>query len=108
MSDPELRKNEPSEAHVPWETLEAEEDRTAQSTSDGPGENGSQGICGTAAPGCVPPKAEATSSTLGWTQPWRADSVPRHRPTAGGGWTLPLLCAGIALIACCAVIPQAD
>lgn len=26
----------------------------------------------------------------------------------GGGWTLPLLCAGIALIACCMLIPQAD
>jgi hypothetical protein len=29
-------------------------------------------------------------------------------PTRGGGWTLPLLCAGIALIACCVLIPQAD
>ena len=26
----------------------------------------------------------------------------------GGGWTLTLLCAGIALIACCVLIPQAD
>jgi len=25
-----------------------------------------------------------------------------------GGWTLPFLCAGIALIACCLLIPQAD
>jgi len=32
------------------------------------------------------------------------------RPVAlqSGGWTLPLLCAGIALIACCVLIPQAD
>jgi len=29
-------------------------------------------------------------------------------PLQGGGWTLPLLCAGIALIACCLLIPQAD
>ena len=26
----------------------------------------------------------------------------------GGGWTIPLLCAGIAVVACCMVIPQAD
>ncbi len=27
---------------------------------------------------------------------------------SGGGWTIPILCLGIALIACCVVIPQAD
>jgi hypothetical protein len=27
---------------------------------------------------------------------------------SGGGWTIPLLCAGIAMIACCVLIPQAD
>ena len=26
----------------------------------------------------------------------------------GGGWTIPLLCLGIAVIACCLIIPQAD
>lgn len=26
----------------------------------------------------------------------------------GGGWTIPLLCAGIAIIACCMVMPQID
>lgn len=29
-------------------------------------------------------------------------------PTRGGGWTIPLLCIGIGLIACCLIIPQAD
>jgi hypothetical protein len=29
-------------------------------------------------------------------------------PLRSGGWTLPLLCAGIALVACCVLIPQAD
>ena len=29
-------------------------------------------------------------------------------PTRGGGWTIPLLCMGIGLIACCLIIPQAD
>lgn len=30
------------------------------------------------------------------------------RPPSGGVWTIPLLCMGIALIACCVLIPQAD
>ncbi len=33
---------------------------------------------------------------------------PTGEPVRGGGWTLPLICAGIALIACCLIIPQAD
>lgn len=36
--------------------------------------------------------------------------APRAKPVAlsDGGWTLVLLCAGIALIACCVLIPQTD
>src|SRR5205814_4490869 len=29
-------------------------------------------------------------------------------PSGGGGWTIPFLCAGIALIACCVLIPATD
>ena len=29
-------------------------------------------------------------------------------PPRGGGWTITLLCVGIALVACCVLIPQAD
>ena len=29
-------------------------------------------------------------------------------PPKGGGWTVAMLCAGIAIIACCVLIPQAD
>jgi hypothetical protein len=29
-------------------------------------------------------------------------------PPRGGGWTVAVLCAGICLIACCVIIPQAD
>jgi hypothetical protein len=32
---------------------------------------------------------------------------PPHRGS-GGAWTIPLLCAGLALIACCLLIPAAD
>ncbi len=38
-----------------------------------------------------------------------AEPAIPHGPRLGaGGWTLPLLCAGIALIAACVLIPQAD
>ena len=33
---------------------------------------------------------------------------PTSAVTTGGGWTIPLMCAGICLIACCLVIPQDD
>jgi hypothetical protein len=41
-----------------------------------------------------------------WEDPEMLDS-PAPQVT-GASWTIPLLCAGIGLIACCIVIPQAD
>ncbi|HVT87299.1 MAG TPA: hypothetical protein VHD56_00450 [Tepidisphaeraceae bacterium] len=35
-------------------------------------------------------------------------SEPSSTPDRAGAWTIPLLCAGIALIACCLIIPAAD
>ena len=32
----------------------------------------------------------------------------RWEGSSGGGWTIPLLCAGIAIIACCMFIPQTE
>src|SRR5947207_3635837 len=29
-------------------------------------------------------------------------------PTGGGGWTIPMICIGVALIACCMLIPAAE
>lgn len=37
-----------------------------------------------------------------------ADSDEFDEPIRGGGWTIPMLCAGIAILACCVIIPQAD
>ena len=37
-----------------------------------------------------------------------AEIEPQTTVPSRGGWTLPVLCAGIALIACCVLIPQAD
>ena len=36
-----------------------------------------------------------------------ADLAPAG-PTTGGGWTIPLMCVGLGLIACCVIIPQAE
>jgi len=33
---------------------------------------------------------------------------PARLEPSGGGWTIPILCIGIGLIACCVLIPQAD
>ena len=41
-----------------------------------------------------------------WEDPEMADAPPPQ--LTGASWTIPLLCAGIGLIACCIVIPQAD
>lgn len=40
----------------------------------------------------------------------RARQSPAAVPTpvVSGGWTIPILCAGIGLIACCLIIPQVD
>jgi hypothetical protein len=37
-----------------------------------------------------------------------ADIESQPPPTRGGGFTIPMLCAGIAIIAACLLIPQAD
>jgi hypothetical protein len=36
------------------------------------------------------------------------DDEPAEVGSTGGGWTIPMLCLGIAVIACCLIIPQAD
>lgn len=55
-----------------------------------------------------------------WEQPPAAVSIVVHEPpitaewpaaappVRAGGWTITLLCVGIALLACCIIIPQAD
>src|SRR5436309_973572 len=49
-------------------------------------------------------------SDLGYEHPVPAEPVEDDLgpPPRGGGWTVAALCAGIGLIACCVVIPQAD
>jgi hypothetical protein len=49
-----------------------------------------------------------SSESIDPPPPPEAENESAKAPAAGGGWTLPLLCGGLALIACCAIIPQAD
>ena len=86
MEDFAVENNVSSEAQVPWDSLEPWYDA-----------------------GDV--KVEQLELDIGQTieePPASAEEPEALPPAVGGGWTLPLLCGGIALIACCAIIPQAD
>src|SRR4051812_34699049 len=37
-----------------------------------------------------------------------AEDEPLRAPVGGGGWTIPLICIGMAVIACCVLVPAAD
>jgi len=100
-----------SEAHVPWESIDEAEEAGDQGEvkSEADASQGSKGGRGSR-------RAEALSKDPARQEPRppseeeeepgpRVSSPP---PSTGGGWTLPLLCMGIALIACSALIPQAD
>jgi hypothetical protein len=60
------------------------------------------------------PLVTASVSTLPLTlrrQSAQDSSFPfatKEPSRASGGWTIPMLCAGIAIIACCVIIPLAD
>jgi|SRR5579859_1545601 len=85
-----------NEAHVPWESI----DEAEESGDEGETETAADASDADAESDDAP---EASSEE---EAPGRSVSSPP--PSTGGGWTLPLLCAGIALIACCALIPQSD
>jgi hypothetical protein len=82
-----------AQAHTPWETL-------ALTPSD--------------APGITEAEEEAVEAVVlgeGSTRPMPpvAEPLAPESAAAGGGlFTLPLLCLGIGLIACCLLIPAAD
>jgi hypothetical protein len=85
------------ETHVPWESIDEVEG------AGDPGEPESE------ARGSQPgAERSAASDPLAGGQGDPGPLISTPPPSTGGGWTLPLLCAGIALIACSALIPQAD
>jgi hypothetical protein len=73
--------------HLPWESIDPDE--TNEPTT---------ALLAPPAPAPVPVLA------------LRARKPPQPQPTplVSGGWTIPILCAGIGLIACCLIIPQVD
>jgi hypothetical protein len=55
-----------------------------------------------------PVREEERRTTPSPSSPSDSEESLLAPPAGGGGWTIPLLCLGIGLIACCLIIPQAD
>ncbi|HEX3357247.1 MAG TPA: hypothetical protein VHS31_09775 [Tepidisphaeraceae bacterium] len=72
-----------SKAHTPWETV-------AASTID------------------LERALEVTEDDVAPAEAPKAVRQPRPAPSGGGLFTIPLLCLGIGIIACCVLIPAAD
>src|SRR3954471_21574702 len=87
-----------SEAHVPWESIDEEEEE--------PGDQGESDSNADASDADADSDTAPEISSVDEEAPGPRISSPV--PSTGGGWTFPLLCAGVALISCCALIPQAD
>jgi hypothetical protein len=120
MPDEALDNAVPSNAHFPWDSIggsdesiesmgrelsEPEEDAASSLTpwaerSAAPDSED----CGLPIVSCGPVKAGSAISIRNPQSEIRNSS----EPSRGGGWTIPALCAGIALIACSVLIPQAD
>jgi hypothetical protein len=130
MSDPApdittlSETSETPETHVPWDSIGATDeavetgtdpdstadiespltpwaDRSAAPDSQSAYEEPEAAL--RAAPACD--AIEPESDFAGVSRP---SIEPDEPPARGGGWTISVLCAGIALIACCVLIPQAD
>src|SRR5215212_8216660 len=91
------------DVRLPWETVGAEDDSAPQAVRtpiEGPGERG----------GVAAEDAGDVAGAVDYESPVPAEPLVDELGPApkGGGWTLALLCAGIALIACTVLIPQAD
>jgi hypothetical protein len=91
MQEADLQNSIPE--HDPWDTI-GEVDRV-------PSEPGS------ATPVLIP-KTEVTDPGSDLAIIVRPVESPPASTYTGTGWTIPLLCLGLGLIACCVLIPQAD
>lgn len=104
-----LPDNDPaSEAHVPWESIDAAGEQAMPSNEP---QRSRLPTSKSEVQECQPmddPAPPAPTKTPPVRHALRPAVRERETPTRGGGWTLPVLCAGIALAACCVLIPQAD
>jgi hypothetical protein len=80
-------KHDLAHAHTPWDTLEL-------SPSD--------------APGITEQEEEAVDAVVIEEVKPAPEAKPAANPDGGGLFTIPLLCLGIGIIACCVLIPAAD
>src|SRR5213596_2461201 len=53
---------------------------------------------------CSPPRAPVHSEQARRLH----EETNINLPSGGGAWTIPMICIGIALIACCVLIPAAE
>lgn len=126
MSDEALDNRAPTNTHVPWDSIGGS-DESIESLTGGENSESEQdrdalltpwaatGSVGQERQGSDPEELEPSQrSAPDWTtrEIRTKSSGPRNEgdgeKARGGGWTIPVLCAGIALIACSVLIPQAD
>ena len=86
-----------NDAHVPWESIDEAEETGDQNETENDADASEDDADRDTAPEISSEEEE---------EPGPRVSLPP--PSTGGGWTVPLRCMGIALIACSALIPQAD
>ncbi|HXE55108.1 MAG TPA: hypothetical protein VN541_18945, partial [Tepidisphaeraceae bacterium] len=99
-----------SEAHIPWESMDGGAEQVESEAEAEPARPAPVSVTG-AGRDALPDRKRShlaqvapASMQMPALQPVSRSAEPR----GGGGWTLPMLCAGIALAACCVLIPQAD
>jgi hypothetical protein len=130
MSDPapdiatSSKTPETPETHVPWDSIGATDEAVENTTDDAPTEDLQSPLTPWAERSAAPDSQTAHEEFEAPTDPAPDDEdderempvaessrsrvEPEEPPARGGGWTISVLCAGIALIACCVLIPQAD
>ncbi len=56
----------------------------------------------------IPKLKSIKLETGGILSPSEIEAIESATPNGGAAWTIPLICFGIAILACCLLIPQAD
>jgi hypothetical protein len=109
MSNPALENSDPSADHVPWDSI-GSSDGALEELGTEETENSQTPLTPPAERSAAPDSSASDDEKLDDADidDQRRESSAEPGPSHGGGWTLPMLCAGIALIACCVLIPQTD
>ena len=108
-----------AEVQLPWEVDDGDADAAATPVAEAPPrefhvvddtEGRGEAVIDYAAAGAGDGYDDFEGEDLDYEHPVPAEPVEDDLgpPPRGGGWTVVALCAGIGLIACCVLIPQAD